>query len=49
MINVTNRPYVAVRLITIKFFFRHFLFAPCGAGALARVSCLNSPKTYALG
>ena len=23
MINVTNRPYVAVRLITIKFLFRH--------------------------
>jgi len=21
---VTNRPYVAVRLIAIKFFFRHF-------------------------
>jgi hypothetical protein len=24
MVNVTNRPYVAVRLITIKFLFRHF-------------------------
>jgi len=23
MVNVTNRPYVAVRLIPIKFFFRH--------------------------
>jgi hypothetical protein len=27
MINVTNRPYVAVRLIPLKFFFRHFLFS----------------------
>jgi hypothetical protein len=25
MVNVTNRPYVAVRLIAIKFLFRHFL------------------------
>jgi hypothetical protein len=24
MVDVTNRPYVAVRLIAIKFFFRHF-------------------------
>jgi hypothetical protein len=24
MINVTNRPYVAVRLIPLKLFFRHF-------------------------
>jgi hypothetical protein len=26
MVNVTNRPYVAVRLIPFKFFFRHFRF-----------------------
>jgi hypothetical protein len=25
MVDVTNRPYVAVRLIPIKFFFRHIL------------------------
>jgi hypothetical protein len=31
MVNVTNRPYVAVRLIPIKFLFRHFSFL-CGAG-----------------
>src|SRR5882724_716050 len=28
MVNVTNRPHVAVRLIPLKFFFRHFLSAP---------------------
>jgi len=28
MVNVTNRPYVAVRLIPFKFFLRHFRFAP---------------------
>jgi len=27
MINMTNRPYIAVRLIPFKFFFRHFLFS----------------------
>jgi hypothetical protein len=27
MVNVTNRPYVAVRLIAIKFLFRHKM--PC--------------------
>jgi hypothetical protein len=32
MVNVTNRPYVAVRLITIKFFLRHFPFFLCSAG-----------------
>src|SRR5260370_40499185 len=26
MVNVTNRPYVAVRLCPLKFFFRHFSF-----------------------
>jgi hypothetical protein len=26
MVNVTNRPYVAVRLIPIKLFFRHILY-----------------------
>src|SRR5713101_9365549 len=31
MIDVTNRPHVAVRLIAIKFLFRHFL-APYDAG-----------------
>jgi hypothetical protein len=31
MVNVTNRPYVAVRLIPIKFLFRHFSFL-CSAG-----------------
>jgi hypothetical protein len=25
MVDVTNRPYVAVRLIPFKFFFRHLL------------------------
>jgi hypothetical protein len=25
MVNVTDRPYVAVRLIPLKLFFRHFL------------------------
>jgi hypothetical protein len=25
MVDVTNRPYVAVRLCPFKFFFRHFL------------------------
>jgi hypothetical protein len=24
---VTNRPYIAVRLIPLKFFFRHLLFS----------------------
>jgi hypothetical protein len=27
MVNVTNRPYVAVRLCPLKFFFRHFRFS----------------------
>jgi hypothetical protein len=27
VIDVTNRPYVAVRLIAIKFFFRHVPFS----------------------
>src|SRR5208282_5304835 len=38
MVNVTNRPYVAVRLRPFKFLLCHLLLAPCGAGALARVS-----------
>jgi hypothetical protein len=28
MVNVTNRPHVAVRLITIKFLFRHKIAEP---------------------
>jgi hypothetical protein len=28
MVNVTNRPYVAVRLVTIKFLFRHKIAVP---------------------
>jgi len=28
MVNVTNRPYVAVRLIPIKFLFRHKIAGP---------------------
>jgi hypothetical protein len=28
MVNVTNRPYVAVRLIAIKFRFRHKIAGP---------------------
>jgi hypothetical protein len=31
MVDVTNRSYVAVRLIPFKFFFRHFSFL-CSAG-----------------
>jgi hypothetical protein len=27
VVDVTNRPYIAVRLIPIKLFFRHFLFS----------------------
>jgi hypothetical protein len=27
MVNMTNRPYVAVRLIALKFLFRHISFA----------------------
>jgi hypothetical protein len=27
MVDVTNRPHVAVRLISIKFLFRHFSFS----------------------
>src|ERR1700686_3260009 len=27
MVDVTNRPYVAVRLCPLKFFFRHFLLS----------------------
>src|SRR5207253_338187 len=31
VVDMTNRPYVHMRLIALKFLFRHFL-APCGAG-----------------
>ena len=39
MVNVTNRPYVAVRLCPFKFFFRHFRFL-CSAGrpAVSQIS-----------
>jgi hypothetical protein len=37
MVDMTNRPHIAVRLIPLKFLFRHLLFAPYGAGDLARV------------
>jgi hypothetical protein len=30
MIDVTNRPDIAVRLIPLKLFFRHFLFSSGG-------------------
>jgi hypothetical protein len=37
MVNVTNRPYVAVRLIPIKLFFRHFLSLSFVAPACRRL------------
>jgi hypothetical protein len=43
MVNVTNRPYVAVRLIPIKFFFRHFLFL-CSAGVPPAVARASRPR-----
>jgi hypothetical protein len=30
VVNVTNRPYVAVRLIALKFFLRHKIALPLG-------------------
>jgi hypothetical protein len=32
VVNVTDRPYVAVRLIALKFLFRHFSIFLCSAG-----------------
>jgi len=45
MVDVTNRPYVAVRLITIKFLFRHFL-APYVSFVSAGVT---APRLLSLG
>jgi hypothetical protein len=34
---MTNRPHIAVRLIPVKFLFRHFAFVPFLAPACCRL------------
>jgi hypothetical protein len=41
VVNVTNRPYVAVRLCPFKFFFRHFALILCSAGVPPAGSQIN--------
>src|SRR5579864_1583469 len=47
MVDVTNRPHVAVRLITIKFLFRHLL-SSFVAPASPPAYCLSSVTSWVL-